>query len=35
MSTGKVIGFGFIWAALVALSFDLFKSSRAVDNRIA
>jgi len=35
MSTGKVIGFGFIWAALVALSFDLLKSSRAVDNRIA
>ena len=35
MSTGKVIGFGFIWAALVALSFDLFKSSRAVDNRVA
>jgi len=35
MSAGKIIGFGFIWAALIALSFDLLKSSRSVDNRVA
>jgi chloramphenicol-sensitive protein RarD len=35
MSTGKVMGFAFIWAALFALSADLVRSSRAVDNRVA
>ena len=35
MSTGKIMGFAFIWAALIALSADLVRSSRAVDNRVA
>ena len=35
MSAGKILGFTFIWAALVALSIDLLKSSRAIDNRVA
>ncbi len=35
MSSGKILGFGFIWAALIALSIDLVKSSRAVENGLA
>ena len=35
MSSGKILAFTFIWAALIALSIDLVKSSRAVNNRIA
>ena len=35
MSGGKIMGFAFIWAALIALSVDLVRSSRAVDNSVA
>ena len=35
MPTARWIGFLIIWAALVALAFDLVKSSRAVNNSIA
>jgi chloramphenicol-sensitive protein RarD len=35
MSSGKVMGFAFIWAALIALSADLVRSSRAVNNSVA
>lgn len=35
MSAGKILGFTFIWGSLVALSIDLLKSSRTVDNSIA
>lgn len=35
MSAGKILAFAFIWAALIALSIDLLKSSRAVDNGVA
>lgn len=34
MSTARWIGFFIIWMALVALTIDLLRSSRAVDNRI-
>ena len=35
MSNGKVMGFAFIWAALITLGTDLVRSSRAVDNGVA
>jgi chloramphenicol-sensitive protein RarD len=35
MPTARWIGFLIIWAALVALAFDLVKSSRAVNNSVA
>ncbi len=35
MPTARWIGFVIIWCALVALTIDLVRSSRAVDNRIA
>ena len=35
MSSGKVMGFAFIWAALIALSADLVRSSRSVNNSVA
>ena len=35
MPTARWVGFVIIWRALVALTIDLVRSSRAVDNRIA
>jgi chloramphenicol-sensitive protein RarD len=35
MPTARWVGFVIIWCALVALTIDLVRSSRAVDNRIA
>ena len=35
MPTARWIGFLMIWAALVALAFDLIKSSRTVNNSVA
>jgi chloramphenicol-sensitive protein RarD len=35
MPTARWIGFVIIWCALIALTIDLVRSSRAVDNRIA
>lgn len=35
MAATKLLGFGFIWLALIILSRDLFKSSRSIDDSVA